>query len=553
MSKERIQRLLDREATLTRQRDLHASLWEDLAKICFPRSASIYALRNAPVTPGEDRRTNAVNSDGTAMRAMRVLATGQAARITPMGGRWFVLRPPENLSASQQAMNWYGRCTEILAAMLAGSNFYNRAYQCYENRGGFGISALETTAGAKGKGLHFRSLPVGSFSIAENSLDEVDTVFRSYHWTPAQCVEAFPDTVPESVRKLADNAETRDVKSERIVQAVYPRTERDPRRADSRNKPIASEFIQPDTLTQLSESGFDSMPVAVSRWATTPLSPYGWGPADYALPEASQANHMEAMQDVLAETSAFPRLLYPAGMKDDIDFGPQGLTPFDPNNPADAQPREWMTSGRYDIWKDRAQDKKKAIEEAFFVELFTAISRLPSDATATQVSAIVSESRELFHPIYSNMVREFLTPTLRRCFTLAMQQGVMPPPPASVIQQDDLGAFIADPDVEYVTSMALALEESQLRGFDETLATIAPLAQVDPAWLDPLNPETIVPHLMRAKGLPVSFLRTPEQLAQLAQSRAMQSQAQAALAATQGVKNLGGIDEAQRAAGMMAG
>ena len=234
-------------------------------------------------------------------------------------------------------------------------------------------------------------------------------------------------------------------------------------------------------------------------------------------------------------------------MKDDIDFAAMGITTFDPNNPA-AVPREWLTGGRYDVGKDRSEDKRRAIKEAFFVELFNAISHLDPNATATHISAIVSESRELFHPIYSNMVREFLTPVLRRSFAILVRSGEIPPPPPEIIQQDDLGAYLADPEVEYVSAMALALEQSHLTSLADIFAVTSPLAQLDPTVFDSIDPRALIPHFFRAKGLPSILLRTPQQLEELNASRAAQAEQQQALAATEAVRNLGGAQEAMTAA-----
>jgi Xaa-Pro aminopeptidase len=77
------------------------------------------------------------------------------------------------------------------------------------------------------------------------------------------------------------------------------------------------------------------------------------------------------------------------------------------------------------------------------------------------------------------------------------------------------------------------------------------LAQIDPAWLDALNPDAIAPHLCRAKGLPASFLRSDEELAALRQAQAQAAQAQQAMAATEGVRNLGGVDEAAKGLSML--
>lgn len=538
---------------LDAQRMQNEAIWDELGSICFPRNGTLASQRN-PATGGRpDRARVAENFDGTAMRACNTLATGQSARITPMGARWFVLRPPASMAGESSAENWYARCTEVLIAKLGSSNFYNRAYECYQYRGAYGLSALETTSGAHGRGLHFRALPVGSFSIAENSLDEVDTVVRRYFQSPHQLSEAFGEkALPKEVlKKLADTA-TKHVSSESVLHVIAPRCDRDPRCDNSENKPIESCHVHVASETLLAESGFDSQPIACSRWQTNARNPYGWAPADYALPEAIQANFQEQMLDVLAELAAFPRILYPAGMKDEIDFGALGLTSFDPSAGETAVPREWMTAGRYDVSKDRAADKKRAIESAFFTELFTAVSRLSPTATATQVGAIVSESREMFHPIYSNMVREFHTPVLRRCFSMLLQQGEMPPPPATVIQSDDLGPFIADPEVEYVSAMALALEQGQLSGLQSILTVLTPLAQMDPAWITFLNPDTIGPHLARVQGLPTSFIRTEEQLAALAQAQAQAQQAQQLQMASQSVRDIGGVDEAAKVAAMMA-
>jgi hypothetical protein len=149
------------------------------------------------------------------------------------------------------------------------------------------------------------------------------------------------------------------------------------------------------------------------------------------------------------------------------------------------------------------------------------------------------------------MVREWTTPTLRRCWQLLMMEGVMPPPPAAVIQSDDLSAFIAEPDVEYVSAMALALEQGHLSKLNNIIAVITPLAMADPAWLRPLNPETIVPHLLRAEGLPVEFLRTEKQLEALAAQEQAAQQAMAAQQASEAVRNMGGVDETAKSAQML--
>lgn len=513
------------------------ALWQELADVVHPRRSLIAKHTTTP-----DRQKLSDAFDGTAMRANRTLANGQAARITPMGARWFGLKPSADLADNPVALKYFQQCGEIMATKLAQSNFYNRAHEHYLDRGAFGIAATEVTGGKNKRGLHFRSYPVGSYSVAHDAQDEVDTLCRSFQLRPAQVLELFTKNTPECVRKMLGQA-TEALTPLDIKHLVRPRLDRDPRKTDDLNKPYESVYLLVKDGTILSESGYDSFPIPVSRWELWGDSPYGWAPSYLALPEASQANFLEQMLDTLAELAAFPRVLYPSNLKGDVDFHALGLTCFDPTN--GHAPQEWLTQGRYDIGKDRAADKRKAIDEAFFVPLFNAISQLNRDATATEVRAIVSESRELFHPIFANLTREFLQPVLRRSFSILLEQGELPPPPPEVLKKSDLGIFMDDPAVEYTSSMALALEQSQLANFADCINTLAPLAMADPSVWDFLDMEQIGPAFFRYKGLPANFVRSKEAVAEIRTGRAEAQQAAMAEQAAGAVQKLGGAQGMQ--------
>jgi len=513
------------------------SLWQEQADICHPRRSLSQHRAPHGITP--ERGQIASSFDGTAQRANRTLANGQAARITPMGARWFALRPPDDIADSQSAVSWYQYCGEILARALSASNFYNIAKEHYLDRGAFGTAATESLAGKGGKGLHFRSYPIGSYSVAEDDIAEIDTLTRLLRLTPKQILQMFGEETPECVmKKLADpNSALEPLE---IRHTIRPRSMRDPRKIDKKNKAFESTYILVKEKILLREEGFDEFPLAVSRWETWGDSPYGWAPSLLALPEASQVNFIEQMKDTLLEVSAFPRVLYPSNLKGDVNFRALGLTCYDPAN--GQTPQEWLTGGRYDIAKDGAADKRRAIEEAFYVPLFNAVSQLDRDVTATEVRAIVSESRELFHPIFANLIREFQGPLLKRCFNILLRQGAFPPPPPSVLGQSALGAFIAEPAVEYTSTMALALEATQIANFADCINVLAPVAQFDPSVFDFLDTDRIGSEFFRYKGLQESFIRTPEAVEAVRQSRAEAMQAQQAAEAAKAVGSLGGAE-----------
>jgi len=542
------QHVLDLDQALAAPRQPFLDLWQDLAEVCHPRRNQIQQTDWAP-----NRQDISQLFDTTAMRGNNLLANGQASRITPMGARWFVLRPPDSIAHLPAAQVWYQKASEILAKKLYNSNFYNRAHEHYKDRGAFGIGAIEAMPAPNGEGLHFTSYPVGTYSVAHNAADEVDTITRTYTRTPGQILETWgPKAAPARILALYDDPATRFQKLE-IVHATYPRRpqDRDPRRLDARHMPIASVHVLKGDLHVLSESGFHELPTAVSRWELWGDSPYGWAPAYVALPDATQANHQAQMVDVLAELQAFPRILYTAGLKGDIDFKSLGLTCWDPGMGEAGRPTEWLSAGRYDISKDSLQDKRRAIEEAFFVPLFNAISNLDRDVTATEVRAVVNESRELFHPIFASLTREFLVPTLRRAFSILLRQGAFPPPPRSVVHADETGPFIANPDVEFVSAMALALEQSHLTNLNDIIAVLGTLAASDPSVLDWLDIDAAAPALARYKGLPAEFIRSPEAIDAIRQGRAQAMQSQQMRDVTGAVSDLGGPEGVERILGQL--
>jgi hypothetical protein len=533
MSTERIDEILQHCEALDALRRPWEGLWEELARVVHPRREMISNNRSAMLTP-DSQADEAF--DGTAMRSLRTLATGVSARVTPQGARWFGMKPDDGVKASAAGISFYHRASDTTGQQIRKSNFHTAATEHYLDRGAFGTAATEIRVGKNGKGLHFEAYPVGTYSIEEDENGEVDTICRTLWMTPKQIKQRY-QTVPECVAKKLADAKERTIPL-RVQRLVRPRLDRDPRKVDKANKAWESIHILCSEKEILAEEGYDEFPVAVSRWERWGNSPYGWPPSYLALPEAAQANFIEQMLDTLAETAAFPRVLYPSNIKGDVNFRALGLTCYDPTN--GQKPEEWLTQGRYDIGKDRLEDKRRAIEDAFYVPLFNGIAQLGSDATAEQVRALVSESRELFHPILAGLTREFLSPVIRRSFSICLRQGLIERPPDELLVEGDLGLYLEDPGVEYTSPMALALEQSQLANFADVMNVLMIAGQVDPSILDFVNWVEIGPAFFRYKGLPETFINPPEAIAAMQQARAMQAEAAMAREAASAVNQLGG-------------
>jgi hypothetical protein len=189
---------------------------------------------------------------------------------------------------------------------------------------------------------------------------------------------------------------------------------------------------------------------------------YGWSPAFAALPEARQVNFLQKMLDALAEKMAFPPVLAPDDLEGEIDANAMGVTYFSRDLAAsNSLPKEWMTQGRYDIGVQRVQERQKAINTAFHVDLFQMFAQLQKQMTATEVQERAQEKLIQFSPTFARLTTELFNPLLERLFAILLRVGRLGPLqniPQSLIQPLGNGrGYIAPPAVQYASRIALAL------------------------------------------------------------------------------------------------
>jgi hypothetical protein len=541
-------RIMQRHMELVHQRAVWETLWEDIARYVMPRKAGLFTRESQPSVEDET-----VLHDGTAVRANMILANGQLAWMTPMESRWFSMDPPKEMESEDAVEQWFSRCTEVVQAELSRSNFYTEIHELYLDRGAFGTAAILVEAG-RNSSLNFTKLDIGTFAVSENDEGYVDTLSREYEMTARQAALKFgAEALPEPMRKELDAAKSS--RKYQIVHTIYPRGpgEIDFGKRDAGNKPYASVYVEKSTKHILLASGFDEQPFFVTRYLKWKNSEcYGYSPSWTALPEARQLNFLEKQLDALAELTAFPRILIPAGFDGDIDLRAGGVTYFDPNNP-NATPKEWGTQGRYDIGIARAEVKRNAINEAFHVDLFKMFAMLEKQMTAREVMERSAEKLIQFSPTFARMTTELFNPLLRRTFAILARQGKFPPPP----QQLEMVGFIPEPEINYNSRVALAIKQLENAAFIRTSEMLLPYAQIKPEMLDNFDFDEITRDMARNDGLPARWLMDEEMVAQQraaraqAQQQAMQAEQMERTAAALG--KAGAVKQDSMLAGLLPG
>lgn len=504
--------VLQRHGEMTAARASWEGLWEDIARYVMPRKAGITAKSDSP-------NDEATLFDATAVRANMVLANGQLSWMTPMESRWFSVDVPSSMESEDEVKQWFKRCTEVMHGELARSNFYTEIHELYLDRGAFGPAAIIAESGRE-SALNFTKWDIGTFAISENDEGYVDTITREYEMTARQAALKFGEgALTDSMR--ADLKNPKAGKKYTVIHTIYPRGpgEIEMGKKDGPNKPYASVYVERGQKHVLLVSGFDEQPFFVTRylkWKNSEV--YGYSPGWSALPEARQLNFLEKQLDALAEVSAFPRILIPAGFDGDIDLRAAGVTYFDPNN-GNALPREWATGGRYDIGKDRAEIRRAAINEAFHVDLFKMFAMLDKQMTAREVSERSAEKMIQFSPTFARMTTELFNPLLRRVFALLARAGKFPPPPQQLVM---IGA-IPEPDISYNSRIALAIKQLENSSGFRTFEQQIPLWQMRPDMMDNYDLDEIARDMARNDGLPARWLMDEETVAQQRAQRAQQA------------------------------
>ena len=500
------------------------SIWRDVAVHADPLNREIGVDTATGWTPSVTGQ--AAIFDSTIKEAARVYAAGCMSWMTPSESKWFAFNAPRMFRQDDVIKSWYSECTDIAAEILIGTNFYSEIHDVYSQDGPYGTSGLFIRENST-YGLHFESFQIGEYSILENNLGDIDTVFQVKKFSPRQCLQEFGEKkLTESILKKLEDPLTADDETIEMLQFIGPRNERDRFSRTIQNAPIASVWIEKDSQTILKESGYYESPFAIHRHLKWGRCPYGRSPGIEALYDARQLNYMQQQLDTLVEKQVTPPVVAPAEFEGVIDLRASGVTfTTDMAN----RPQYFGNPGNYLVGEDRTEFRKRQINNCFHVELFQALASVPvgKQMTAEEVRQRRFDRVPNFSPTFARKTRELSDPIMRQVFSTLLRLGAFPPAPRQLVQPLANGdVFIPPPNIVYSSKMALALQSIHNDAFLETLNLASNIAQARPDILDNLDLDDGFRNYARNAGILESSLVPERSRDQMRQQRA-QAQAQA--------------------------
>lgn len=505
--------------TLKGNRSTWENHWQEIAEYVFPGRA----IFNVQATKGDKRGTKIFDSAGIV--ANELLAAGLHGMATNPASRWFSLGVEKKEVGKIDAVReWLSNVEDIMFAKMHSprSSVTSSLHELYLDYAAFGTGLM--FIGENEGDILFQTRFLGECVLDTNSNGKVDTVIRQFTMTVRQCQQKWGDKCSEDVRKkFADGKLDEPVD---LLHAVYPRTDSDPERADDKNFPFASIYLEKKDKHLLTEGGFEEFPFAGPRWSVAAGEIYGRSPAMTALADIKMLQEMMKTTIKAAQKIVDPPLaISHEGTIGPVRTVPGGLNFLD----GEGQITPIGTKGNIPLSLEMMQDLRNRIMTTFFVDQLQMAGN--ADMTATEVLQRTEERMRLLGPIMGRMQSELLGPIITRVFGIMARNGEFPDQPEEL----DGHEFVVD----YVSPIALAQKGQKVQRALSMLEIAGRVAQHSPEVMARFDGANFLPWVANEMGTDPELILNDEEFEKKQQQTQMAQMAGPAAVAAEAFSKVG--------------
>lgn len=525
-----------RWGALTTERSSWISHWREISDNILPRTGRFLASdRNR----GEKRHNTIYDSTGT--RALRVLAAGMMAGMTSPARPWFRLATADpEMMRYEPVKVWLSDVTRLMLDVFQRSNTYRSFHTIYEELGAYGTAASIVSDDFEDV-LRHHPLTAGEYAIALDDRGEVSTLYREFDMTVAQLVRKFGrDRVSHAVRNLYDMSKLDAWIT--VVHAIEPRSDRDARKRDAKNKAWSSVYFEIgcEDGRYLSESGFDHFPALCPRWSASGGDIYGNSPGMEALGDIRQLQHEQLRKAQGIDYMTKPPLQVPNALKNSgVNTLPGGVSYVDTAGPGGG------IRTAFDVRIDLQhllmdiQDVRERVRATFYADLFLMLAQGDNGRmTATEVAERHEEKLLMLGPVLERLHNEMLSPKIEKTFAAITKAGLLPPAP-----QEMQGVEL---NVEFVSMLAQAQRAVGTNAVDRYVGNLGMVAQMKPDVLDRFDADEWAESYADMLGVDPRLIVADDKVAFIRQERAkaqaQQAQAEQMAQGAQTARNLAAAD-----------
>lgn len=505
----------DAASCVERERRAWEPLWREVADFVLPRC--IDGTRKADEAGDTTRRGPRI-IDGTATRAVRILAAGMQGGLTSPARPWFRLRlADEDMEEAGPERRWLDVVERRLYAALARSNFYAAVHGLYTELAAFGSADMYHEADPQ-RVMRFSCLACGDFAWACDAAGRVDTVVRRLRMSARQMAQRYGEAhLSRRVRRMLRRDPERPVP---LVHMVRPRVRRAAGEGGKAtgggiggvNMPWQSLTWEAEAAEGLlHEGGFEEFPHLAARWDVAGGDIYGRSPGMDVLPDVKMLQEMARSQLLAIHKVVNPPMRVPSGFKQRLNLIPGGQNYVTPGQGESVGPL-YQINPDIGAVTHKMEDVRRAVREGFFNDLFlmfTAEGR--SNITAAEVLERGEEKLLMLGPVIERHQSELLDPLLERTYGILRRGGLLPPPPPELAGRSMR--------VEYVSALAQAQRVVTAQAIRRFASDVSTLAGVAPQVLDKVDFEQAVDELAAIAGVPARVVRSDAEVAALRAAR----------------------------------
>ena len=480
------------------------------------------------------RNTKQINN--TSRRASRTLAAGMMAGITSPARPWFKLGPSDdNLREDPAVMEWLTEVERMMYAVFAASNVYNSLHTIYADLGVFGIGTLGVYRDFNDV-IWTQPYPVGSYMLAADGKNRIDTFYREYETTVGQLVKMFGiDQVSHHVKTAHEKGNF-----ELPVNVVHLIEPNDKRRHGS---PLAvdmeysSVYYEVGKTTEsdnnfLRKSGFKRFPLLAPRWEVTGEDIYASDcPGMIALGDTKSLQLGERRMYQALDKIGDPPLQGPISMRsklgDSIQRGQMIYTD------GEGKIESVYGNHRPDLGaivtvNDRTE---RRIDEAFYVDLFLMLSQSDRrQITAREVQEKHEEKLLMLGPVLERLQYELLDPLVDVTFDIMQSAGVFPEVPDALAD--------SELSVEYVSILSQAQRLVTTGAVERTIEFAGNVAQIWPEARHKIKITDAIDEYAHAMGTSPKIIRSDREVEGMVAAEQQAAQAAQALETGQQAANV---------------
>lgn len=542
-----VEDLLDRFRVLQNDRQVWLSHWLDIARYVLPdaeRFDQMFATVSGSngIVDGRAALNSVVNEpigarrskeiyDTTSLWAVDRGAAGTLALVTPQSSTWHDLSADDPLGAepSDEETRFYERLRDYLFKTRGNprSGFWTAQKSALRCVWAFGTAVLYIEESDRGIGspISYRYVPLSECHLGTDFEGNVNANFRLFQRSAQQCVEKWGTSCSAKTQQMAADPKRKD-QLVTILHAIYQRDEKGSYSNTNRGSAFASCIVEVSERKLIGESGFYEFPYRVDHWQRNNPGPYSEGPIALALAEIKSLN-MLAKQELLGvQQWVNPPIATMDDPPQRLNLNPRGVNPGYIDNQGRLLAQPIVTTQRPDFAQAVLEQRRTAIRETTYLNLWQTIIDSPRQQTAYEVMVKAAEKGDALGPVGTSL-QVGLSFQVDREIAILGRKRAFEPGSALEAPQSVRGKNVAP---EFTSPLDKMRRMPELQGMTQLASIVTQVEQVRPGTSDKIDWDVFVDEAAEILSVPRKVMTPPDVLESMRQSKQMQTNAATSIA-----------------------